>query len=207
MRHFLDLGTHKFEGLKEFTEKLNIDNTWNVYCYEANPLIYDQNLLEDMTHLYNHIEFHNLAVMDLNGSMTFHCHDGAWSDHSKEKYVNEYTTGSNALDQTPTYDIGNGAVFNIVDKEVECVDINEILDNICLSDPQAEIYIKCDIEGSEFAVLPRIIESDYLSNIKQMYIEWHERFWYNDGIEEKIKEKKIYLHHLKKAGVVCFIHG
>jgi len=207
MKHFLDLGTHKFEGLKEFTEKLNIDNTWNVYCYEANPLVYNKNLLEDIKHLYNHIEFHNLAVMDSNGSITFHCHDGAWSNHSKEKYVKEYTTGSNALDQTPTYDIGNGAVFNIVNKEVECVDINEILNNICLSDPLAEIYIKCDIEGSEFVVLPRIIESDYISNIKQMYIEWHERFWYNNGIEEKIKEKQVYLHHFKKAGVECFIHG
>jgi FkbM family methyltransferase len=207
MKHFLDLGTHKFEGLKEFTEKLNIDNTWNVYCYEANPLVYNKNLLEDIKYLYNHIEFHNLAVMDSNGSITFHCHDGAWSNHSKEKYVKEYTTGSNALDQTPTYDIGNGAVFNIVDEEVECVDINEILNNICLSDPLAEIYIKCDIEGSEFVVLPRIIESDYISNIKQMYIEWHERFWYNNGIEEKIKEKQVYLHHFKKAGVECFIHG
>lgn len=207
MKHFIDLGTHKFEGLTEFTEKLGIDNEWNVYCYEANPLIYDLNLLDNLKDSYNHIEFHNLAVMDANGSIAFHCHDGAWSDQSKEKYVKEYTTGSNALDQTPTYDIGNGAVFNIVDKEVDCVDINDILESICTKDPQAEIYIKCDIEGSEFVVLPRIIESDYLDNIKQMYIEWHERFWYNNGIEEKIKEKQVYLHHLKKAGVECFIHG
>lgn len=207
MKHFIDLGTHKFEGLTEFTEKLGIDNEWNVYCYEANPLIYDQSLLDNLKDSYNHIEFHNLAVMDDNGSITFHCHDGAWSDQSKDEYVKEYTTGSNALDQTPTYDIGNGAVFNIVDKEVDCVDINDILESICTKDSEAEIYIKCDIEGSEFVVLPRIIESDYLDNIKQMYIEWHERFWYNNGIEEKIKEKKIYLHHLKKAGVECFIHG
>ena len=207
MKHFIDLGTHKFEGLNEFTEKLGIDNEWNVYCYEANPLIYDRSLLDNLKDYYNHIEFHNLAVMDANGSITFHCHDGAWSDQSKEKYVEEYTTGSNALDQTPTYDIGNGAVFNIVDKEVDCVDINDILESICAKDPQAEIYIKCDIEGSEFVVLPRILEADYLDNVKQMYIEWHERFWYNNGIEEKIKEKQVYLHHLKKAGVECFIHG
>lgn len=207
MKHFIDLGTHKFEGLNEFTEKLGIDNEWNVYCYEANPLIYDRSLLDNLKDYYNHIEFHNLAVMDANGSITFHCHDGAWSDQSKEKYVEEYTTGSNALDQTPTYDIGNGAVFNIVDKEVDCVDINDILESICAKDPQAEIYIKCDIEGSEFVVLPRILESEYLDNVKQMYIEWHERFWYNNGIEEKIKEKQVYLHHLKKAGVECFIHG
>ena len=207
MKHFIDLGTHKFEGLNEFTEKLGIDNEWNVYCYEANPLIYDRSLLDNLKDYYNHIEFHNLAVMDANGSITFHCHDGAWSDQSKEKYVEEYTTGSNALDQTPTYDIGNGAVFNIVDKEVDCVDINDILESICAKDPQAEIYIKFDIEGSEFVLLPRILESDYLDNVKQMYIEWHERFWYNNGIEEKIKEKQVYLHHLKKAGVECFIHG
>lgn len=154
MKHFIDLGTHKFEGLNEFTEKLGIDNKWNVYCYEANPLIYDRSLLDNLKDSYNHIEFHNLAVMDANGSITFHCHDGAWSDQSKEKYVKEYTTGSNALDQTPIYDIGNGAVFNIVDKEVDCVDINDILESICTKDPQAEIYIKCDIEGSEFVVLP-----------------------------------------------------
>jgi len=209
MKHFLDLGTHRFEGLLEFTEKLNINKDWNVYCYEANPVIYEKALetLDDIKDNYNNIDFNNLAVMDQDGSITFHCHDGAWSDTSKEKYVEDYTSGSNALDQTPAYDIGNGAVFNIVDREVDCIDIDLILSSICSIDPQAEIYIKCDIEGSEFVVLPRIIESDYLNNIKQIYIEWHERFWYNNGMEEKIKEKQVYLHHLKKAGIECFIHG
>jgi len=207
MKHFLDLGTHKFEGLREFTKSLPMDKTWNIYCYEANPLVYDEELYDSIKHLYHHTEFHNLAVMNENGFITFHCHDGAWSDQSKEKYVKEYTTGSNALDNTPAYDIGNGAVFNIIDREVECIDINEILHDICIADPAAEIYIKCDIEGSEFVVLPRMLESRYLSHVKQIYIEWHERFWYNNGMEEKIREKQVYLNNFKNAGIECFVHG
>ena len=42
MKHYIDLGTHKFEGLQEFSEKLNIDETWSVYCYEANPFTYEK---------------------------------------------------------------------------------------------------------------------------------------------------------------------
>ena len=41
MRHFIDLGTHKFEGLDEFTEKLQLDKNVNVYCYEPNKKIYE----------------------------------------------------------------------------------------------------------------------------------------------------------------------
>ena len=39
MKHFLDLGAHKLEGLKEFTQRLNIDKSWKVYSYEPNILI------------------------------------------------------------------------------------------------------------------------------------------------------------------------
>ena len=39
MKHFLDMGAHKLEGLKEFTEKLSIDKEWKVYSYEPNIFI------------------------------------------------------------------------------------------------------------------------------------------------------------------------
>ena len=42
MKHFLDLGAHKLEGLKEFTEKLNINKEWNVYSYEPNILVHEE---------------------------------------------------------------------------------------------------------------------------------------------------------------------
>jgi hypothetical protein len=91
--------------------------------------------------------------------------------------------------------------------DVECVDIEDILSEICNKDPEAEIYIKCDIEGSEFVVLPRIIESEYVHHIKEMYIEWHERFWYgtSDYIK-KIIEKESILNRFRELNIETFVH-
>lgn len=211
MKHFLDLGAHKLEGLKEFTEKLGIDKTWKVYSYEPNILIQDdaKKVVEEIRENYKSLEFYNKAVMDESGTITFNCHKGAWKNQEKNEYIDGYTTGSNALDTNPGIDIGNGVVFDTVQYDVECVAIDEILENICSEDLNAEIYIKCDIEGSEFVVLPRIIESQYSKNIVQMYIEWHERMWFHEGdagILARQKERSVYLSNLKKLGIECFTH-
>lgn len=211
MKHFLDLGAHKLEGLQEFTEKLGIDKEWKVYSYEPNILIQDdiKKVISEISNNYKSLEFFNKAVMDESGVVTFNCHKGAWTDQQKGEYKDGYTTGSNALNSNPQFDIGNGFVFDTEQYEVECISIDEILESICLEDPNAEIWIKCDIEGSEFVVLPRIIESEYASNIKEMYIEWHERMWYNEGKESmmaKQKERSVYTNNLKKLGIKCYVH-
>ena len=36
---FIDLGTHKCEGLTHFKSLLNIDKTWEVHAFEPNPLL------------------------------------------------------------------------------------------------------------------------------------------------------------------------
>lgn len=211
MKHFLDLGAHKLEGLKEFTKKLGINKNWKVYSYEPNILIQEdaKKVVEEIQSNYKSLEFYNKAVMDQSGVITFNCHKGAWNNQQKEEYIDGYTTGSNALDSNPSIDIGNGVVFDTVQYDVECVAIEDILKGICSEDSNAEIYIKCDIEGSEFVVLPRIIESEYSKNIVEMYIEWHERMWFhegNSGIICKQKEKSVYLSNLEKLGINCFTH-
>ena len=206
MKHFLDFGTHRFQGLNEFTSKLSIDKEWSVQCYEANPYTYDltKEKGEKISERYKSFSHNNKAVMDQAGTITVHCHKGSWDNGV---YKELWTSGSNVLDDTPTYDAVSGVIFDIVDAEVECIAIEDILAGICKEDPEAEIYIKCDIEGSEFAVLPKIIDSDYKENIVEMYVEWHERFWFEKGeYQEKVRERQYLEGRLKRLGVKMYTH-
>jgi FkbM family methyltransferase len=209
MKHFIDLGTHKFEGLSEFTEKLKIDNDWFVYCYEPNSSIYNDALtvLDIIKPKYKQLEFHNLAVMDYNGEIIFNKHKGAWRDANKSEYISGYTTGSNSLDLNPSYDSGNGVVFDVEQENVKCIDIYDILSKIVSVDNNPEIYIKCDIEGSEFKVLPKLIDSPFINFVKAIYIEWHERFWYNTSeYKNKINEKLNILKKFNESRIPNFTH-
>jgi|LauGreDrversion4_2_1035121.scaffolds.fasta_scaffold16994_7 FkbM family methyltransferase len=211
MRHFIDLGTHKFEGLTEFAEKLKLDNNDNVYCYEPNAKIYElsrqNNTIEYYEKKFNSFRHFNLAVMDYSGQICFNSHNGAWSNGNKDTYINNYTSGSNCLDINPKYDSGNGVHFDIVSEMCNCIDIDEIITSIMLNDSDAEIYIKCDIEGSEFVVLPRLINSKYINNVKTIYIEWHERFWYGTNeYQNKINQRRNIVATFDNLNIKTFVH-
>lgn len=211
MKYFLDFGAHKLEGLSEFTEKLNIDKEWIVQSYEPNIFVYDlaKKNAEIVKENYKKFTLQQKAIMHENGFVTFNSHKGCWKDETKAEYLENMTTGGNVLDFNPHMDIGNRVVFDSEQIEVECIDVDDILKDICENDKDAEIYIKCDIEGAEFVVLPRIIESEYSKHIKEMYIEWHERMWFYEGmggIIQKQKERSLYTSHLKKLGINCFDH-
>lgn len=207
MKHFIDLGTHLFEGLEEFIIKLNIDNTFCVYCYEPNKFVYDKStqISEKYKKQFAVFEHNNVAVMNYNGEIVFNSHKGAWSRDGK--YNSEYDYGSNCLNINPTKDVACGAVFDIIQYKCECVDINDILNKIYMSDNNAVIYIKCDIEGSEFEILPKIFASPYKNLIKELHIEWHERFWHDTpDYHKKVSEKKHIITTFKKLNINCYEH-
>jgi hypothetical protein len=143
MKHFLDLGAHKLEGLKEFTKKLNINKEWNVYSYEPNIAIHKESekIIETIKNNYAYFEFNKKAVMDESGTITFNGHRGAWKDQTKSDFMEGYTTGSNALDTNPligdTMTIGT-KVFTFVPLGTANAD-GEIDVEALLADTQANV--------------------------------------------------------------------
>ena len=211
MRHFIDLGSHRFEGLNEFTEKLNLGINDNVYCYEPNKKIYEvsrqNNIIDYYKNKFYSFKDYNLAVMNYSGKICFNSHNGAWNNNNKDSYIEGWTCGSNCLDINPKYDPGNGYHFDIISEECDCIDIEEIISSIVLNDNDAEIYIKCDIEGSEFVVLPKLIKSEYINKVKCIYIEWHERFWLNtDEYQNKINERSNIISSFDNLNIKTYVH-
>lgn len=211
MRYFLDLGTHLFEGLEEFTAKLNLGVNDTVYCFEPNKNIYrasrENNRIPQLETRYKKFSHTNAAVMNYTGTIRFNTHNGAWVNGNKEGYMPGYTCGSNCLDINPVCDPDNGVHFNIQHDECDCISIEDIVMSIVSVDADAEIYIKCDIEGSEFVVLPKLLNSQYISHVKEIYIEWHERFWQGrEDYEDKVRERKDILAKFDNLNIPNYVH-
>lgn len=74
------------------------------------------------------------------------------------------------------------------DVEVESIDISKwILDNFSKDD---FIVIKMDIEGSEYEVLPKMIEDASIDYINTIYIEWHD-WQYSDKVIDTQNLKRV----------------
>jgi FkbM family methyltransferase len=146
---FLDMGTHKQEGLSHFVNQLNIDKDWDIHCFEPNPLISFDNQFTNLN-----ITLHNKAVWINNGSVIF----GQYGDTGvSQGSLIEETDGSKFYQD------------KFSETKVECIDIYEFIQNL----GDVDIYIKMDIEWAEYKVINHIIQNGWSDNIKEMWIEWH----------------------------------
>jgi FkbM family methyltransferase len=205
---FLDMGTNVFQGLQEFTHKKNLNNDTTVYCYEPNTYVFNHSLemKQSIQHNYKQINHYNKAVMDYTGSIEFNSHHGVWD---KDRYINDYTGGSNALVINPQFDSNNGVIFDIHKEVVECIDICEVITQLNLAHPEEDIYVKCDIEGSEFKVLPKLLAMplESIKQIKEIYIEWHERFFeQEENYHDICKLKRDIIQKLSDLNIVYYEH-
>jgi len=214
MNYFLDFGTNFFNkyepeniGRGENGLMYNFyDNgyfkneDWTVFTYEASPSIYNSNLkyINTIGEKFKHFEAFNLAIADYTGVIKFNMHHGN-------------PAGSNCIsDNIFMKDYADESRRNDIDRyEVKCIDILEIIDNIVKKDKNANIHIKCDIEGSEFSVLPRLLKfPDLKKYLNVIYIEWHERFW--DSLPNYIsilESKKKIIDEFQKIGITLKNHG
>jgi FkbM family methyltransferase len=201
MKIFYDLGTHLFGGLEEFNKTYNFDRTWKIYCFEANPYTYElakqkiasTQWLQDLD-----IELYNAAISDKEGTVEVDC----YFDNNEQDYTD---VGSNTFNLKNDY--FKGIWPEMYDRLGETFCQTRSVPSICFSEfldkntkYGDEVHIKMDIEGGEFATLSEMVNNNTHTLVKQMYIEWHERFWpeeldrytgWKNAIMERLIEDKI----------------
>ena len=177
MKVFLDCGTNLGQGLKEFHSKLNLINNpeWEIYCFEPNPCIGLTTLFPKATN----ITYLQKAVWIENTLLEF-------------RMQGKSTENLNGL----------GSKLEVVDKKynpencrfkletVDTIDLSEFILKLVKEDSNVEIYMKMDIEGAEFEVLPHLIDTNTIRYIKEVYCECHGRFRFPLEDQKKPEIKK-----------------
>lgn len=182
MNIFYDLGSHLFEGLEKFNEFYKFDNTWKIYCFEANPHTFKASLKikAESPWLQNlNIEMINAAVSNKNGTTDFEC----YFDADKNSYTDVGSTTLTLRDSFFKEVHKDSTYANMGDdycrvESIQTLSFSEFLRKHTNYGDQ--VIVKMDIEGSEFDTLTDMIMNNTHYLVKTIYIEWHERFWPNE---------------------------
>ena len=178
MNIFLDGGTHFGQGLSQIIRGLNMDSTWHVESYEANPITYNEH---SNKRLFDYVNYKNIAVYDRDGKIEFNI----------ETPPNEGDTGmgSSLIDLSLWNPWGGTLRENFkIKKEIDCFDFSKyIKDNFKVDD---YIVCKLDIEGAEYPVLEKMIKDETIPYIKKLYVEFHSNFFTN---KEEMVERENYI--------------
>ena len=184
---FIDCGANVGQGLRQFISIFNIDHTWEIHCFEPTPgMVLEQDLMS-----LNNLTFHNKAVWNKKGVIEFSmCEPNPdWTEASQGSIISELYKGELPY---PWSSVRMNSV------EVETIDICDILKNYS---PDDYIVLKLDIEGSEYEVCRRMLESQEIVKVDELFIEWHLRICSDhetlestDLIKQQIKSFNVNLH-------------
>jgi FkbM family methyltransferase len=182
---FIDCGTHFGQGIRAFRKKYKMDDSWEIFTWEANPYTYKKFLNSD---LYKNVKItsFNSAVSSYEGVITLNVE----TVKNKNEDVEDNTgQGSSIIpiDQWTAVNQKHKGVF-LEKLEIPCIDISQWLKENCSFDDF--VVIKLDVEGAEYNILEKILKDTTASLIDDIYIEWHNRFFSDQNYYIE-KEKEI----------------
>lgn len=162
---FLDLGTHYGQGLREFIQKYNMDESWVIHTFEANPNTYDI-FVSDHLHHTPWVIPHLNAVSDNNDKILINIETPPGEPSSG--------MGSSIITLDKWNPSGCHDWFKTT-AEISCINLSEFIQENFLKDDF--ILIKMDIEGSEYSTLSKMIETNCIDYVNKIYVEWHNRYF------------------------------
>lgn len=180
---FIDCGGNRGQGLNQITNILKIDNDWDIMIYEPNP-----KCCEFLEHNFNrdNIKIFNKAVHDSDGFINFYIPKN--DDYSVSSTIHN--------------DFHNSLENKIWDNyiEVEKIDLSK---HILTLKNEYDIYLKLDVEGSEYDILDKMIKDNSILYIKKLFVEFHNQY----VSEEKLRRfdldnrKKNIINYLKNNNI------
>jgi len=193
---FIDCGTNMGMGFADLAPRFGVDHTWEVFGFEPNIYAYDEYVKNIQSGRFSVLENKNFnlkqkAVWCEDTELDFY-HEAVTKDYGQDEInkLNESYKQGLSLDFID-YDLpatGGSCVKEFHDQlqrpenhakklhfpkigKVEAIDFSRfIIDNFNQND---YIVLKMDIEGSEYKVLPKMIEDGSISYINNLIIEWH----------------------------------
>lgn len=154
----IDIGTNTFGGYNKLKELLHIDDSWYKIFIEPNPEHYE-NIVRTIKDIPNS-KYIQAAIAPENKEYTLTTRDDMIGDSPATlmglDFINLSIGESNQ--KYPSY-----ITYKVQGKKIE-----DILSEITAD----EIYIKIDIEGSEYELLENF-PKEYLPKVKIIYVEFH----------------------------------
>lgn len=169
----LDCGSHLGESVRKFRSTFRND-TCEFYMFEPNTYLFN---IVDTDLEFNDCKKYNKAISNKNEVVKL------WGCVNNKKSVGSTLEKSKATwDQIKEDDY----------IEIESIDLSEfIVDNFTKDD---YIVLKLDIEGAEYDVLEKLLETNTISYINEVYCEFHTQWLAPEfskreyNIREKLKE-------------------
>jgi len=185
---FIDAGTHLFQGFEKISELQKINNSWECYCFEANPFTFEMSKQKYSKLIENgfNIQHFNNAISNKNEIVNINC---AEADSWDDSLIGSSTSqASNILKCPPEYCSEKNIIYTDT-KSVITINFSDFISHVC--NKNDFVVVKLDIEGSEFDVLDKLIDDNSIDYIDEIYIEFHSHFFKNPMLyEEKIKTYK-----------------
>lgn len=146
---FIDLGANDGCSVNLFLKSFSDSQDYEIHSFECNPY-----MIEIYKKRFPDYKLYNSAVSTTYGEIKFYIGDTILSSSLRE----DKTTGMN----------------NPTEIKVKCIDISDFIIKSFSRDDK--IILKMDIEGSEYDILPKMLEDGLFDGyINTLYGEWHWR--------------------------------
>jgi FkbM family methyltransferase len=178
---FLDCGTNICQGLIQFYNNGIIDNTYEIHTFEPNSegCRVKERIAKIIEQIPLNITTYDSAVWIEDGYISFN-----------QEYGVSATTGE--IDLAGVMSSIDGVGINTPGFKnkmtVPSINFSRFVSEL---PADSNIICKMDIEGAEFQVLRHMIKEGTITRIKEMYVEFHERYVETESTETEKELVKI----------------